>query len=47
MTAWLGWFQLVGLASVAVICAVAVFSVVMRPPRWADRRRRSSSRCRV
>jgi len=47
MTAWLGWFQLVGLAIVAVICAVAVLSVVMSPPRWADRRQRSSSRCRV
>jgi len=32
---WLGWFQLVSLAS---ICAVAAFSTVMRPPRWADRK---------
>ena len=41
MIAWiasLGWLQTVGLAMVAVICAVAVMSVVMRPTRWADRK---------
>jgi hypothetical protein len=38
MTFWLGWLQIVGWAIVAVICAVAVLSVVMRPTRWADRK---------
>ena len=37
MTSWLGWFQMVGLSIVAVISAVAVFSIVMRPAQWDDR----------
>jgi|GEM_PF-1440210 hypothetical protein len=38
MTSWLGWLQMVGLAIGAVISALAVFSIVMRPARWADRK---------
>lgn len=37
MTSWSGWFRVLGLALVAVICVVLVLSVVMRPARWADR----------
>jgi len=33
-----GFFLLVGLAMLAMICAVAALSTVMRPVRWADRR---------
>ena len=33
-----GFFLLVGLAMLALICAVAALSTVMRPVRWADRR---------
>jgi hypothetical protein len=32
------FFLLVGLAMLAMICAVAALSTVMRPVRWADRR---------
>ena len=38
MTSWLDWFQMLGWAIVAVICAVVIFSVVMRPTRWAHRK---------
>jgi hypothetical protein len=33
-----GFFLLIGLAMLAMICAVAALSTVMRPVRWADRR---------
>ncbi|HZH50003.1 MAG TPA: hypothetical protein VFD86_09560 [Nitrospira sp.] len=33
-----GFFLLMGLAMLAMICAVAALSTVMRPVRWADRR---------
>jgi hypothetical protein len=33
-----GFFLLVGFAMLALICAVAALSTVMRPVRWADRR---------
>ena len=33
-----GFFLFVGLAMLAMICAVAALSTVMRPVRWADRR---------
>ncbi|HKC93760.1 MAG TPA: hypothetical protein VKB81_07040 [Nitrospira sp.] len=33
-----GFFLLAGLAMLAMICAVAALSTVMRPVRWADRR---------
>ena len=33
-----GFFLLVGLAMLVMICAVAALSTVMRPVRWADRR---------
>ena len=33
-----GFFLLLGLAMLAMICAVAALSTVMRPVRWADRR---------
>ncbi|HEU4683382.1 MAG TPA: hypothetical protein VFS39_02620 [Nitrospira sp.] len=33
-----GFFLLVGLAMLAMICAVAALGTVMRPARWADRR---------
>jgi hypothetical protein len=38
MTSWPGWFQMVGLTIVAVISAVALLSILMRPARWADRK---------
>ena len=33
-----GFFLLMGLAMLAMICAVAALSTVMRPVRWDDRR---------
>ena len=33
-----GLFLIVGLATLAFICAVAALSAVMRPARWADRK---------
>jgi len=33
-----GFFLMVGLATLAFICAVAALSAVMRPARWADRK---------
>ena len=33
-----GFFLMMGLAMLAFICAVAAFSTVMRPARWADRK---------
>lgn len=33
-----GVLLVVGFALLAIICAVAAFSTVMRPVRWADRR---------
>ena len=33
-----GFFLLMGLAMLAMICAVAALSTVMRPVRWAERR---------
>lgn len=33
-----GFYLLVGLAMLALICAVAALGTVMRPMRWADRR---------
>jgi len=33
-----GFLLLVGFAMLALICAVAALSTVMRPVRWADRR---------
>lgn len=33
-----GFFLMVGFAMLALICAVAALSTVMRPVRWADRR---------
>ncbi|MGH7183872.1 MAG: hypothetical protein ACREJN_18105 [Nitrospiraceae bacterium] len=33
-----GLFLMVGLATLAFICAVAALSAVMRPARWADRK---------
>jgi hypothetical protein len=33
-----GFFLLMGLAMLAMICAVAALSTIMRPVRWADRR---------
>lgn len=32
------FFLLVGLAMLAIICAVAALGTVMRPMRWAERR---------
>jgi len=32
------FFLMVGLAMLALICAVAALSTVMRPARWADRK---------
>jgi hypothetical protein len=32
------FFLMVGLLMLAMICAVAALSTVMRPVRWADRR---------
>jgi len=33
-----GFFLMVGLATLAFICALAALSAVMRPTRWADRK---------
>lgn len=33
-----GFLLTVGLAMLALICAVAALSTVMRPARWADRK---------
>jgi hypothetical protein len=33
-----GLFLMVGLALLAIICAVAALSAIMRPARWADRK---------
>jgi len=33
-----GFFLMVGFCMLALICAVAACSTVMRPARWADRR---------
>jgi hypothetical protein len=33
-----GFFLMVGLAMLALICGVAALSTVMRPARWADRK---------
>lgn len=33
-----GFFLMVGLAILVLICAVAALSAVMRPARWADRK---------
>jgi Tfp pilus assembly protein PilN len=33
-----GFFLMMGLLMLAMICAVAALGTVMRPVRWADRR---------
>jgi sorbitol-specific phosphotransferase system component IIBC len=33
-----GFFLMVGLAMLALICAIAALSTVMRPGRWTDRK---------
>jgi hypothetical protein len=33
-----GFFLMVGLAMLTLICTVAALSTVMRPARWADRK---------